>query len=151
MSRKAEAFKKAFVALGFGEDVEDYNGNTVVDVLKELAVEAECATSVEDIHASKIVDVLEFIADNYGSEEKEPYDLTITEDGAEVTVKRGNKTLYAGTDQLYNGDKLKITAEPDDEGSQLWLFVNNESFESGGTITVNGHNINIVAEAGGVG
>lgn len=150
MSVKTNAIKKVAVALGYGS-ASDYKGATVVAVLKELAVKLQCAQSVGEIPYNSTVSVLNFIADNYGSEEKEPYDLTITKTHATVTVKRGNKTLSAGTDQLFNGDKLKITVEPDEGYSMSTFTVNGESIESGDTVTVSGHNIAIVATAGQVG
>lgn len=145
MSKKTDAMKKAFVALGFGSAVSDYKGQTVVDVLKELAVKAECAPTVTDIRATGIVGVLNFIADNKGTEEKEPFDLTISKTNATVTVKRFGKTINAGTDILYNKDKLTITAEAAEGYTLTTLTVNGETITSGGTFTVNGHNVAIVA------
>lgn len=150
MSVKTNAIKKVAVALGYGS-ASDYKGATVVAVLKELAVKLQCAQSVGEIPYNSTVGVLTYIADNYGSEEKEPYDLTITKTHATVTVKRGNKTLSAGADQLFNGDKLKITVEADEGYSMSTFTVNGESIESGDTVTVSGHNIAIVATAGQVG
>lgn len=145
MSRKTDAMKKAFVALGFGEAVTDYTEQSVVGVLKELAVKAGCAPTVADIREAGIVDVLNFIGDNKGAEEHEPFDLSITKTHATVTVKRGNKTLNAGTDILYNGDKLKISAVADEGYSISTLTVNGTAFVSGETFVVNGHHVAIVA------
>ena len=147
MSVKTNAIKKVAVALGFGASVSDYNGKTIVAVLKEVAVKMECAASVKDIKANGIVGVLNYIADNYGSEEKEPFDLTVTPTHATVTVKRGNKTISPATDILYNGDKLIITVESDEGYDLTTLTVNGENIESGDTITVSGHNVTIVATA----
>lgn len=144
MSVKTNALIKTAVALGFGS-ASDYKGKTVVAVLKEIAVNAECAATVNDIPYNSIVGVLNYIADNYGTEEKEPFDLTVTPTNATVTVKRRNKNVAAGADILYNGDKLKITVEPDEGYEVSTLTVNGEDIESGDTITVNGHNITIVA------
>lgn len=145
MSRKSDAMKKAFVALGFGSAVSDYEGRNAVEVLKELAVEAEAAPTVDDIHATTVAGVLNFIADNKGSEEHEPFDLVVTPTHATVTVKRGGKTISAASDILYNGDKLKITAEADEGYALTTLTVNGTAIESGDTFTVDGHNVTIVA------
>lgn len=145
MSRKAEALKKALVALGFGTAVSDYTGLSVVDVLKELAVITECAPSVDAINATGFVGVLNFIADNKGSEEKEPYDLAVTATNVTVVVKRGNKTISPASDILYNGDKLTITATGAEGYDVTTLTLNGEAIESGDKYTVNGHNITIVA------
>lgn len=139
--------KKAFVALGFGSAVSEYTGQSVVDVLKELAVKAECAPTVADIKATGIVGVLNFIADNKGSEEHEPFDLTISKTKATVTVKRLGKTISAASDILYNGDVLTITAEADEGCTMSTLTVNGEDFTSGDKFTVAGHNVAIVASA----
>lgn len=145
MSNKTDAIKKALVALGHGSSVTDYSSNTVSGVLKELAVILECAKSVEEIRTNSIADILCYIADNYGSEEHEPYNLTSTPTHATVTIKRNNKAINPGSDILYNGDKLKITATADEGYELTTLTVNGEDIESGDTITVNGHNIAIVA------
>ena len=78
MIKKVDALKKLAVALGFGSDVSDYKGETVVAVLKEMAVKMECTSDVDCIHVHDTTRLLNFIADNYGSEEKEPYDLIET-------------------------------------------------------------------------
>lgn len=145
MSKKTDALKKALVALGHGSSVSDYTGDTVAGVLKELAVELGCAPSVGAIRVTGITDVLEYIAENYDSEEKEPYDLTITKTKATVTVKKNGKTITAGADRLYNGDKLTITAEAEEGYDLTTLTVNGTTIESGDTFTVNGHNVTIVA------
>lgn len=144
MSVKTNALKKVAVALGYGS-ASDFNGTTVVAVLKEIAVKLECAASVNEIPYNGIVGVLNYIADNYGSEEKEPYDLTVTPTHATVTVKRNNKNVSAGADVLYNGDKLKITVAADEGYEITTLTVNGEDIESGDTFTVNGSNVTIVA------
>lgn len=147
MSKKTDAMKKALVALGYGSAVTDYKGQTVVEVLKEFAVQAECAPSVDDIHATGIVGVLKYIADNKGSEEHEPFDLTVTKTHATVTVKRLGKTVTPGTDILYNGDVLTITAKADEGYTLSTLTANAEDIESGDKVTVEGHHIAIVATA----
>ena len=146
MSVKTNAIKKVAVAVGYGS-ASDFKGRTVVEVLKEIAVKLECAASVKDIKPNGIVGVLNYIADNYGSEEKEPYDLTVTPTHATVTVKRGNKNISPAADILYNGDKLKITVEADEGYEVTTLTVNSEDIESGDTVTVNGHNVTVVATA----
>lgn len=145
MSRKAEALKKALVALGYGSSVDDYEGLSVVDVLKELAVITECAATVADIRATGFVGVLNFIADNKGSEEKEPYDIAVTATNATVVIKRGNATVTPGSDILYNGDKLTITATVEEGYDLTTLTVNGEDFTSGSKYTVSGHNVAIIA------
>lgn len=109
MGRKVNAIISAAVALGHGQ-ASDYSGGGVVQTLKQLAVAAGAAQSVADVHANTIAGVLEFIAANAGSESNEPFDLSITKTNANVTVKRGKKTLSAGTDILFAGDVLTITA-----------------------------------------
>lgn len=142
---KVEALKKVAVALGYGSEVSEYTGDTVVGVLKELAVKMECATSTDSIRANTIVGVLNYIADNYGSEAHEPFDLVVTNTNATVTVKRKNKTIAAGSDILFNGDVLKITATVEEGYDLTTLTVNGETIESGDTFTVNGGNVTIVA------
>lgn len=146
MSVKTNAIKKVAVALGYGS-ASDFKGSTVVAVLKEIAVKLECAPSVDSIQSNSIVGVLNYIADNYGSEEKEPYDLTVTPTHATVTVKRNNKTISPDADILYNGDKLKITVTADEGYGISVLTLNDETIESGDTYTVDGENVTIVATA----
>lgn len=147
MSRKTDAMKRMLVALGHGSAVTDYSGQTVVDVLKELAVVLQCAPSAADIRATKITGVLDYIADNYGSESKEPYKLALTTaEHATVVMKLNGKTVTAGDDKLYNGDKLKVTITPD-EGYTASLTLNGEAFTSGDTFTVNGAAVTIIAAA----
>lgn len=141
---KVDALKKMLVAFGYGSNVSEYSGNTVATVLKEFAVKAECATKTSDIRSYNITDILKHIADNKGSEEHEPFDLTITDTNVTVTVKRKNKTITAGSDILYNGDVLTITAVGDEGYDVTTLTVNSEDIESGDKVTVNGHNIAIV-------
>lgn len=145
MSRLTDAVKKFGVALGYGSTVDDYSGDSVEDVLKELAVKMECAASVDVIKSYDIAETLEFIADNKGSEEHEPFDLTITPTHATVTVKRKGKTISAGSDLLMNGDKLTITAVAAEGYELTSLTVNGTAIESGDVYTVNGHNVTIVA------
>lgn len=145
MSKKVEAIKKAAVACGFGQ-LTDYTANSTAGVLKQIAVAMGCAASVDDVHANGTADVLNFIAENYGEEENEPFDLTVTATAATVSVKRGTKTVSAGADVLFNGDVLKITATPDEGKELVTLTVNGTEFESGKTFTVNGSNVVIVAE-----
>lgn len=147
MSRKSEALKKTLIAIGHGS-ASDYNGNSVDDVLKELAVVLECAPSVDDIRATTTTGILNFITDNYGSEEKEPYDLTITGDEhVTLTVKVNGKTATAGADKLYNGDKIKVTATAAEGYTLSTLTLNGEDIESGDVNIVNGHSVTIVAAA----
>lgn len=145
MSRITDAMKKALVALGYGSSVSEYTGLTVADVLREFAVKAECAPSVSDIKATGIVGVLNFIAENKGSEEKEPYDLAVTATDATVVIKRGGKTITPASDILYNGDKLTITATVEEGYELSTLTLNGEDIESGDKYTVNGHNVAIIA------
>lgn len=142
---KIKSLKRLAVALGYGESVDDYNGRTTTEVLKELAVKMGVAPSVGAIKGIRASEVMDYISDNYGSEEHEPYDLIITNTHASVTVKRKNKSISAGTDILYNGDKLTITATADEGFDLTTLTVNGTTIESGDAVTVNGHNITIVA------
>lgn len=144
MSRKTDAMKRAFVAIGHGS-AANYSGQSVVDVLKELAVVLQCAPSVADIRATKITGVLDFIADNYGAETKEPFDLTETKTHATVTYKINGKNATAGNDKLYNGDKVKITATADTGYEVTTLTANGTAISSGDTVTVNGAGIAVVA------
>lgn len=145
MSKKTDALKRVLVALNHGSDVSEYTSNTEAGVLKELAVKLECAASVGEIQVNATADVLNYIADNYGSEEKEPYNLARTETHATVTVKRNGKAVTDGADKLYNGDKLTITAEAAEGYEITTLTVNGTAIESGDVFTVNGHNVTIVA------
>lgn len=147
MSKKTDAMKKALVALGYGSAVADYKEDSVVGVLKELAVILQCAASVEDVKALKITGVLEYIAANYGEESVEPFDLSVTATKATVTMKRNNKNVTAGADRLYNGDKLKVTVEADEGYELTTLTANGEAIESGDVLTVDGEGIAIVATA----
>lgn len=142
---KVNALKKVAVALGYGSDVKEYKGETVAAVLKELAVKMNITSSTCHIKESTVAEILNYIADNYGSEEKEPYDLIVNETHANVTVKRKNKIISAGSDILYNGDELTITAEGAEGYDLSTLTVNGETFVSGNKVTVNGHKITIAA------
>lgn len=139
------ALKKVAVALGFGSSVSDYKGDNVVCVLKEMAVNMQCAASIDEIRGDTVDQVLTYIADNYGQEEKEPFDLVITKTNASVTVKRKGKTISAGADILYNGDILTITAAADEGYDLTTLTLNGETIESGDKFTVSGHHVTIVA------
>lgn len=147
MSKKTDAMKKALVALGYGSAVAEYKEDSVVGVLKELAVILQCAASVEDVKALKITGVLEYIAANYGEESVEPFDLSVTATKATVTMKRNNKNVTAGADRLYNGDKLKVTVEADEGYEVTTLTANGEAIESGDVLTVDGEGIAIIATA----
>ena len=144
-NRKITALRKLFVAFGYGSAVSEYTSNTVAGTLKEFAVEAEVTGSVENIRANTTAEVAEWIAKNKGSEEHEPYDLTETKTHATVTYKKNGKTVTAGSDLLYNGDKLKVTATADEGYEVTTLTANTEVIESGNTLIVNGHSIAIVA------
>lgn len=149
MSRKTDALKRALVALGHGSAVTDYSGETVADVLKELAVILGCGSSAAEIRATKISGVLDFIADNYGDESKEPYKLTIIgNNNADATFKLNGKNVNAGVydDKLYNGDKIKITAEGK-TGYDAAITVNGEAFTSGDTFVVDGAAVSITISA----
>lgn len=144
-NRKITALRKLFVAFGYGSAVSEYTSNTVAGTLKEFAVKAEVTGSVENIRANTTAEVAEWIAKNKGSEEHEPYDLTETKTHATVTYKKNGKTVTAGSDLLYDGDKLKVTATADEGYEVTTLTANTEAIESGNTLIVNGHSIAIVA------
>lgn len=144
-NRKITALRKMLVALGYGSAVTDYTSDTVVGTLKEFAVLAEITGSVENIKANSIAEVCKWIADNKGSEVKEPYDLTESKTHATVTYKKNGKTVTAGADLLYNGDKLKVTAIADEGYELTTLTANGDDIESGDTLTVDGESIAIVA------
>ena len=146
-NRKITALRKMLVAFGYGSSVTDYKSETVVGTLKEFAVLAEITSSVENIRTNSIAETLKWIADNKGSEVKEPYDLTETKTHATVTYKKNGKTVTAGADLLYNGDKLKVTATPDEGYEITTLTANGDNIESGDTLTVDGEGIAIVATA----
>lgn len=146
-NRKITALRKMLVALGYGSATTDYTSDTVVGTLKEFAVLAEITSSVANIRANSIAEVCEWIAKNKGSEEHEPYDLGVTATKATVTFKKNGKTVTAGSDLLYNGDKLKVTAEADEGYELTTLTANGEDIESGDTLTVDGEGIAIVATA----
>lgn len=142
---KVDALKKMLVAFGYGSNVSEYSGITLAAVLKEFAVKAECATKTSDIRTYNVADIMNHIAVNKGSEEHEPFDLAITKTNATVTVKRKNKAISAGSDILYNGDVLTITAAGDEGYDLTTLTVNGETTESGDKVTVDGHNIAVIA------
>lgn len=146
-SRKILALRKVFVAFNYGSAVSEYEAETIVGTLKEFAVKAEITSSVANIRANSVAGVLKWIADNKGSEPKEPYDLTETKTHATVTYKKNGKTVTAGSDMLYDGDKLKVTATPDEGYEITTLTANGEDIESGDTLTVDGEGIAIVATA----
>lgn len=141
------ALRKVFVAFGYGSAVSEYEAETVVGALKEFAVKAEITSSVSNIRPNTIAGVLKWIADNKGSEVKEPYDLTESKTHATVTYKKNGKTVTAGADMLYNGDKLKVTATADEGFELTTLTANGDDIESGDTLTVDGEGIAIVATA----
>ena len=146
-NRKITALRKMLVAFGYGSSVTDYTSETVVGTLKEFAVLAEITSSVANIRANSIAGVIKWIADNKGSEVKEPYDLTESKTKATVTYKLNGKTVTAGTDLLYNGDKLKVTATADEGYELTTLTANGEDIESGDTLVIDGEGIAIVATA----
>lgn len=140
---KVDSLKKMLVAFGYGSNVSDYSGITIATVLKEFAVKAECAASVKDIKRYDISSILNYIADNKGSEEHEPFDLEVTGTKTTVTVKQKNKVITPGDDVLYKGN-ITITAEPDEGYDLTTLTVNGTDIESGDKVPVSG-NIEIVA------
>lgn len=142
---KVDSIKKLAVAFGFGSSVSEYTSKTVAGTLKEVCVKAGCAASVNDIKAEGTAAVLNFFAKNYGEESNEPYALAVTATKATVTVKKGKKTLTAGDDVLYDGDKVKITAEADEGYEITTLTVNGDDIESGDSVTVSGAALTIVA------
>lgn len=146
-SRTIIALRKVFVAFGYGSAVSEYEAETVVGALKEFAVKAEITGSVANIRTKTIAETLKWIADNKGSEIKEPYDLTESKTHATVTYKKNGKTVTAGADLLYNGDKLKVTAVADEGYELTTLTANGDDIESGDTLTVDGEGIAIVATA----
>ena len=145
MSRKVNAIKAAAVALGWASATTDMTSNNVSGVLKEIAVLLGTAQSVGEIRANSVAEVVQYIADNYGSEEKEPFNLAATGTHATIVVKRKGKTISPAADILYNGDVLTITATAAEGYALTALTVNGTAFESGSTFTVNGHNVTIAA------
>lgn len=144
-NRKIMALRALFVAFGYGTSVEEYTANSVAGTLKEFAVKAEITGSVSNIRAITTAEVAEWIAKNKGSEAHEPYDLGLTATKTTVTFKKNGKTVSAGADLLYNGDKLKVTATSDEGYELTTLTANGEDIESGDTLTVDGEGITIVA------
>lgn len=141
---KVKSLKKLAVVLGYGSDVSEYSGKTVVEVLKELAVKMEITSSTKNIKTKSVAETLNFIADNYGSEVKEPFDLVITDTDATVTVKRNGVAISEGSDVLYAGDELTIEASVAEGYELTTLTVNSEAIESGDKVTVSG-TVTIVA------
>lgn len=141
----ADGMKKVAVALGYGSSVNEYVGDNIADVLRQIAVKMECAASTGVIASDDIGDILDYIAENYGEETKEPYDLTVTKTHATVTIKRGGKTISAGKDVLRNGDKITITATADEGYTLTTLTANGDSIDSGDIITIDGEGVTIVA------
>lgn len=146
-NRNIIALRKVLVAFGYGSAVSEYEAETVVGTLKEFAVKAEITDSVANIRTKTIAETLKWIADNKGSEVKEPYDLTESKTHATVTYKKNGKTVTAGADLLYNGDKLKVTATADEGYELTTLTSNGEDIESGDTLTIDGEGVAIVATA----
>lgn len=149
MINNVEAFKKFAVTIvnalkSTSYTTADFEGETIAEVLKSIAVKLGCASTTDDIRAYSSAEVLDFIAENYDSEEKEPYDLVITDTNVNVTVKRKGKTISEGTDILYNGDELTIEAVGAEGYEITTLTVNGEDIESGDKITVSGK-VTIVA------
>ena len=62
---KVESLKKLAVTLGYGSDVSEYTGKTVVAVLKEMAVKMNITSSTKNIKTKSIDETLKFIVDNY--------------------------------------------------------------------------------------
>lgn len=62
---KVENLKKLAVTLGYGSDVSEYTGKTVVAVLKEMAVKMNITSSTKNIKTKSIDETLKFIVDNY--------------------------------------------------------------------------------------
>lgn len=148
MNRKVEALQKLLVAMVEGAQASDFTATSVAGTFKELAVKVGVVSSVDEVPVNSIASIMNFISDNIAdNEENEPFDLTVTKTHATVTVKRGGKTIAAGRDILYNGDKITITATADEGYALETLTVNGTAFTSGKTFTVNGHNVAIVASA----
>lgn len=145
VNRKITALRQLLVAFGYGSAVSEYTAETVAGTLKEFAVKAEITASVENIKGDTIVEVINWIINNKGSEEKEPFDLTETKTHATVTYKKNGKTVTAGADMLYNGDKLKVTAVADEGYEITTLTANGDDIESGDVITIDGEGVAIVA------
>lgn len=135
---KVDSIKKIAVAFGFGSSVSEYTGKTVASVLKEVCVKAGAAASVDDIKVEGTAKILDYFAKNYGEESAEPYDLALTKTHATVTFKKGKKTITPGSDVLYDGDKIKVTAEADEGYDLTTLTANGTAIESGDTVTVSG-------------
>lgn len=62
---KVESIKKLAVALGYGSNVSEYKGKTVVEVLKEVAVKMNITSSTINIKTKSVAETLNFIAENY--------------------------------------------------------------------------------------
>lgn len=62
---KVESLKKLAVTLGYGSNVSEYKGKTVVEILKEVAVKMDITSSTKNIKAKSIDEMLNYIADNY--------------------------------------------------------------------------------------
>lgn len=145
MSNIVVSLVALLVALGYGTE-NDYDGlTTTCDVLKQAAVEMGIVGSADAVQGRSKAEVLQFIADNYGDEEKEPFDLSVTADEhCSIEVKKGRTVIAPGSDILYNGDKLKITITADEGYKAKSLKVNGVDFVSGETYTVDGHNVAII-------
>ena len=143
---KVDSIKRLAVAFGFGSNVSEYaDCSTVAGTLKKVCVKAGCAASVDDIKVEGTAAILKYFADNYGSESTEPWDLSLTKTHASVTFKKGKKTITPGSDVLYAGDKIKVTAEADTGYDLTTLTVNGTAIESGDTVTVTNTGLTVVA------
>lgn len=136
MRSTKDSIKKVFVALGYGSSVSEYSGKTVAEVLKEGAVKMGAAPSKSSIKATTTSEVLDYIADNYGDEENDPYDLEVTKTNCTISVTRNGESVSEGNYTVKYNDELTISAEADD-GYEITSFkVNGEDFVSGSTHTV---------------
>lgn len=135
MSKRTDALVDLLVAAGYGT-VNEYSGETVVQVLKEFAVFAGAAASTEDVGTTTTADTLLFLAENW--ETTKSYPVTITaEAGITLTVTDdGGNTLSDG-DEVRYGTILTATATAG-PGDTVRIDVNGEQVQDGEEFTVTG-------------
>lgn len=123
---------------GTSYTADDFEGDTVVTTLKDIAVKSSLAQSTDKIKADNIVETLEYITNNYGTEENEPYSLVTTATSTTIVVTKNGTVITPADDILWDGDVLTITATPETDYVIRTLTVNGTTITSGDTVTVSG-------------
>lgn len=135
MSKRTDALVDFLAAAGYGT-VNEYSGETVVEILKEFAVFAGAAVSTEDVGTTTTADTLLFLAENW--EFTKTHTVTITaEAGITLTVTDDGGNALSNGDEVRYGTILTATATAG-AGDTVRIDVNGEQVQPGEEFTVTG-------------